>query len=276
MSFSVFMAALFSAFMHAVWNVYAKKSSDKLSHFTVMSVTYTGLGAAVALSSPFIFLDHAPLLILAALFHVLYRFLLSLNYEDGDLNFVYPLCRGFAPFVVIVLSLLVIREFPSRTELAGIILISACIIGFGLNKSHHSWKTYFIALGTGLCIAAYSFLGGLAARQIGNALLSVSYIAIIDGPLFVLTAYIRQPQRLKDNITGNLHVAAAGGIISFFGYAIAMWCMKHADMSAVTALRATSVMFAAVLAAVILKEKTAPLRGILIFFICMGIILIKL
>ncbi|HVY69433.1 MAG TPA: EamA family transporter, partial [Verrucomicrobiae bacterium] len=48
--------------------------------------------------------------------------------------------------------------------------------------------------------------------------------------------------------------AAASGIISVVGYGVVIWAMKRGSMGMVSALRETSVLFAAVLGRIFLGE----------------------
>ena len=277
MSTFVFTAVLFSALLHAVWNAYAKSSNDKLSHFVVMAVADLPIALIIVLFFQILPpMEAVPYLIGTAVAHVFYRFLLSTNYETGDLGFVYPISRGSAPLIVLVLSLLVIQDSPSPLQLLGIVLISISILSFGFNRAHHSKREYVLILLTGLSIASYSFFGGVAARIMDNAWLAIAYVTLIDGPAYLLLALKHDKQRVFKNIGTCWKVAAIGGVISFIGYGIATWAMTLADMSAVTALRATSVLFATMIGVFFLKEKLSAQRFIAAIVIVLGIAVIKL
>ncbi len=277
MSLFVFLAVLFSAFLHALWNAYAKNSADKFSYFVVMSAT----DAVIALFLIFLFPDTPftaalPYIILTAFAHVAYRFLLCTAYETGDLGFIYPICRGIAPLIVLVLSLLLIGEAPSWLQLFGITFISFSILSFGLNCSHHGYKNYIFALLTGLSIACYSFFGGMAARVMDNAWLAIAYITIIDAPAYIFLAFAYDKKRILDNISTGWKSAVIGGAVSFVGYCIATWAMTQEDMSSITALRATSVLFATIFSVYFLKEQFSMQRVIAAVVIVGGIALIKI
>jgi drug/metabolite transporter (DMT)-like permease len=55
-------------------------------------------------------------------------------------------------------------------------------------------------------------------------------------------------------------LAALGGTASIGSYAIALWAMTRAPVAAVSALRETSVLFATVLGAWLLKERLGAQR----------------
>jgi len=68
----------------------------------------------------------------------------------------------------------------------------------------------------------------------------------------------------------------AGGAMSLASYWIAIWAMTVAPIALVAALRETSVLFAAAIAVVILKEPFGPIRAISAALMVSGILLIRL
>ena len=67
-----------------------------------------------------------------------------------------------------------------------------------------------------------------------------------------------------------------GGALSLASYWIAIWAMTVAPIPLVAALRETSVLFAAVIAVVVLKEPLQRPRIIAALMIVAGLILIRL
>jgi drug/metabolite transporter (DMT)-like permease len=70
-------------------------------------------------------------------------------------------------------------------------------------------------------------------------------------------------------------MALAGGGLAMTSYGIALWAMTHAPIGAVAALRETSVLFGAVIAAVVLKERFGPPRWIATVAIGIGLVLLR-
>ena len=67
-----------------------------------------------------------------------------------------------------------------------------------------------------------------------------------------------------------------GGLAAFFGYAIVIWAMTQAPIAAVAALRETSVVFAAIIGVVALREPFHPQRAVAALVILTGIILLRI
>ncbi len=98
-------------------------------------------------------------------------------------------------------------------------------------------------------------MDGAGARASGNALAYVLWLTFIEGIPF-LALDPRAPRtarhRLHPRAAGD--AALLGGCCSVAAYAIVLWAMTRAPIAAVAALRETSVLFAALIGAVLLKE----------------------
>jgi drug/metabolite transporter (DMT)-like permease len=64
---------------------------------------------------------------------------------------------------------------------------------------------------------------------------------------------------------------ALGGILMFAGYAVVIYAMTLAPMARIAALRETSVVFAALIGAVFLKEPVARLRIVAAVIVAAGV-----
>jgi drug/metabolite transporter (DMT)-like permease len=64
--------------------------------------------------------------------------------------------------------------------------------------------------------------------------------------------------------------AVGGGLISLVAYGIVVWAMGRADMARVSGLRETSILFAAVIGALFLKEPFTLRRGLSAVLITCG------
>ena len=70
-------------------------------------------------------------------------------------------------------------------------------------------------------------------------------------------------------------MAALGGGATIGSYAIALWAMTRAPVASVAALRETSVLFAALLGALLLKERFGVQRAIGTGVIVAGVIALR-
>jgi drug/metabolite transporter (DMT)-like permease len=115
------------------------------------------------------------------------------------------------------------------------------------------------ALATGASIAAYTVVDGLGVRASGN------WVAYTGGVFAFFLAmplwYLARGRRAMFTIPmAEAAKAASGGAISLLAYAAIIWAMQASPMGAVSALRETSVVFAALLGAAFLGERLTALR----------------
>src|SRR5688572_23004995 len=103
---AVTLAVLVAALCHASWNAIIRMRGDKLISMTLL-VTASGVIALPGLLfAPVLPAGAWPFLIASALIHVGYNTFLALSYHHGELSKVYPLVRGSAPLLTLVISLL--------------------------------------------------------------------------------------------------------------------------------------------------------------------------
>lgn len=126
MSTLAFCLILFSAIMHALWNLLVKRSRDKTIYIWWMFVVSASLFTALLplLPGPFP-VPSAYILALAAgggLCFVLYHIANGQAYRSGDLSLVYPLSQTSALYVPLWGSLL-LNEVISGRGMCGIALV---------------------------------------------------------------------------------------------------------------------------------------------------------
>jgi drug/metabolite transporter (DMT)-like permease len=115
------------------------------------------------------------------------------------------------------------------------------------------------ALATGVSIAAYTVVDGIGVRASGNW---VAYTGGVFGFFLAVPLwYLARGRRAMFAVSpAEVVKAASGGAISLLAYGAIIWAMQSSPMGAVSALRETSVVFAALLGAAFLGERLTALR----------------
>lgn len=165
----VLVAVMAAAFMHATWNALIKLGTSKLTSMLILTVVQGGFGLIIALTRPMPD-PHVWLWLLASgVFHSAYKLFLAYAYEQGDLSRVYPIARGTAPMVVLVISALFLADKIAGWEYVGIIILGLGILlmARGVFSSGESRKLLPFALGSAMATAGYSIVDGLGAREAG-------------------------------------------------------------------------------------------------------------
>ena len=123
MSLSIFIAILCAALLHASWNALVKNSSDKIQGMLVLTLTHGCLGVIIACFVEIPKIEAWPWLLASVLFHVIYQCLLALAYNHGSLSRVYPIARGTAPLIVLLVSFLFLEDILVTMEILGILIL---------------------------------------------------------------------------------------------------------------------------------------------------------
>jgi len=260
---------LLAALLHAAWNFLVKGSEDPLT------ALWAALCAALVFYFP-LFLLRLPgaqfepggwIFVLATgVLHTVYFFTLGLAYRAGDLSAVYPLARGSAPLMVVVLAAFFLKERISLAGGAAILLVVAGIYvihlkgfraGDWLSPIRRGRETAVRwALATGLTTAAYSVVdkAGVARVSPEIYIYLMFLLSILFMAPYTLTGAraVRVRELLRDRAA--LLRTAAGGICTMAGYMLVLFAMRMSKVSYVVAAREVSVVIGAALGVFVLKE----------------------
>lgn len=269
---------LLAAFLHAAWNALVKAGHDRLVVLTIANATGVVVSLLIA---PFVSLPLPaswPFLLASVLLHTGYYFFLIHAYRVGDLSHVYPLARGLSPLLVALFAAVFANELPSLLGLVGVVLACAGIVSLTF-ESGPPWRgdtrPLAHAAGTALFIAAYTLADGMGVRRAGQPLAYIVWLMIIDGlPIILFTTYVRR-HALIATIGGNWRAGCTSGVLQFGAYSLVIWAMSLGAMASVSALRETSVIFAAFIGALVLKERVGPLRIAAALLVAAGIVTMR-
>lgn len=278
MTLTVSFAVLFAALLHAGWNAMIKGGTDALMN-TAAIVAGAGI---VALPSLFIVPLPAPpsrpYLGASAAIHLAYYYLMVNAYRTGDLSLVYPLMRGVAPLLTAALGILWLAELPGAFTWIGIALISAGVFALAFRTANHAPSPRAVghALANAIVIALYTIVDGTGARLAGDACSYIAWLFVIDALPFTAWMLAARRQAFVAFVTAHPWRGLAGGGLSAAAYAIPVWAMTKAPVAAVASLRETSVLFAALFSARLLRERLNARRWAGACAIVAGTVALKL
>lgn len=276
MTVTVFCILLFAALLHASWNAIVKAGSDKL--YSAISVS--GSAAFIALVmlpfSPQPSLASAPYLAVSCALQVIYTVLVAKTYQVSDMSQTYPLMRGTAPLLVALISVIALGDTLSTFAWFGIAVICLSILGMACNGRHSPKRGIWLALLNSCFIAGYTLVDGTGVRLAGSALGYTLWTFFMNGFCLLAWAMIARRREVSHYLVNNWKKGLPGGIGTMGSYGLALWAMTQAPLAVVAALRETSILFGALLAFLLLKEKVAGLRIIAACGIAAGAILLRL
>jgi drug/metabolite transporter (DMT)-like permease len=249
---------LISGFLHAVVNAILKSGRDKISGRALID------GFSALLVLPLAFYVPLPAGAWVWIFaswavHLVYLIALIKAFESLDMSVAYPIARGIAPILASAGAVLIFHEPITRATIVGILLVSSgvALIGLhrGLNRRALAWSGL-----TGVCVALYTVIDAQGVRAAPSALSYIVWIFLILG---LGIAFMFAAWRGRAFLAAAAHQwkpGLAAGSLSILTYGLALLALRLGATPALSALRETSILFAAVIAVVFLKERARPLR----------------
>ncbi|WP_044183987.1 DMT family transporter [Phytobacter massiliensis] len=276
MTITVFCVLLFAALLHASWNAIVKAGSDKL----YSAICVSGSAAAMALVmlpfSPQPALASVPFLAASCVLQVIYTVLVAKTYQVSDMSQTYPLMRGTAPLLVALISVVALGDSLSGLAWTGIGVICASILGMAMNGRSRSQRGIVLALVNACFIAGYTLVDGTGVRLAGTALGYTLWTFFLNGFCLLAWAMVVRRREVSRYLVNNWQKGVPGGIGTMGSYGLALWAMTQAPLAVVAALRETSILFGALIACVLLKEKVSGVRIVAACGIAAGAILLRL
>lgn len=278
MTFSVALV-LFAALLHAVWNALVKSGKNK-----VLAMAMVGLGTAVTAAfflpfTPFPRPESWNCLFSSVLLHLGYGLSLAFAYREGALNRVYPVARGTGPLIVACASGPLIAEELSLSTWLGVFFVSAGILILGYGKgdgSERRKRAILFAVITGAFIAGYTVVDGLGVRSAGESIRYITWLFFFDGLTLGTVTFLWYRRRAFRFARLYWRQGLGGGILSFAAYGIVLWAMTLNKIALIASLRETSVIFAAVIGTVFLKEPFGRVRILAAALVGTGVIMLQL
>jgi drug/metabolite transporter (DMT)-like permease len=260
---------LLAAFMHAAWNALLRGGVDRAQSMAIMNATL-GIAGLVLLAIAGLPAPASWVYVVASgVLHWIYVALLVVTYRSGDLGETYPVARGSSPALVALGGSVFAGEWMNVLGIVGIGLVCGGIFMLAAAKGRLRHMNLPWALATGVSIAAYTVVDGFGVRASGNWLgyTAAIFAFFIFVPLWFLA---KAGTEFFKTTTSEAAKAIGGGVISILAYGAIIWAMQASPMGAVSALRETSVVFAALLGAAFLGERLTAQRIVACCIIAAG------
>ncbi|MBB3769875.1 drug/metabolite transporter (DMT)-like permease [Angulomicrobium tetraedrale] len=279
MDLSVFLAVIAAAAMHAGWNAILKIRLDPFIAVVLVNAACGLIALPVALwlgpPEPHLW----PWIIASILIHLVYYLTLSGAYRLADMGLVYPLARGSAPLLTTLLSVTLVGEAIDAQGFLGVVVLALGILAIAWRRKGLAaldGRALRLALACGVSITAYTLVDGLGARSASSPHMYTSWLFVMDSLVITIFGLAwKGPRALKPALS-FIGPGFAGGAMSLAAYWISIWAMTRAPIGLVAAVRESSVLFAAVIAVVVLHEPLRRERLVSAALIVAGLVLIKL
>lgn len=276
---------LTAAVLHAGWNVLLKTSGDTLWTAVRLQVIGTaillpvGIAAWVNIGRPAVPAEALWLAVGSGVLEAIYFVCLSAAYRRGALSLVYPLARGSAPLLAVIVGIVLLGEQLVPLALVGV----GCLL-LGILLVARPWRAFQaagaanrgaigFALATGGSIAAYSAVDRLGVRLtepwlygailavVATTVLSITVVVgrrmgwLAPAPVVASLGDGSPPPPARGRVASFGRDAIAG-VLSLGAYLLVLIAYSIAPLATVAPLRESGIVLAAAWGALRLGETT--------------------
>ncbi len=243
--------ALGAAGLHALWNLLLARERDTEAATAVALAALVAVLVLPAALTWRVDADAIPFIVGSAALELAYVALLATAYRRYELSLVYPVARGLAPVLAL---LIVVAAGGARPSTVGVVGVLAVAIGVLLVRGARG-DLGGLAFGIVIAgaIAGYTVVDryGIRHAAAGPYLLLVMLGPALVYPFFV---GVRRARAAVSPVTVVIGGASAAA------YLLVLLALRLASAPAVAAVRESSVVIATAAAAVVLHERVSSTR----------------
>jgi drug/metabolite transporter (DMT)-like permease len=264
--------------LHACWNAIAKQVKDGLMAFAWIGLAAGAIGGVALAFTGMPAGPAIPFAIASGIIHLGYNLGLMNSYRLGAFNQTYPIARGMSPLIVAIGAYFLAHEDLGTAALIGVVTLAIGLMSLAFSAgriTRADSPAVIAAIFTGLTIAAYTIVDGLGVRHSHDPWAYAALLFVLEGPPIAVVAAFRRPAR-QWRETSAIRYGVLAGALSVIAYGIVLWAQTRAPLAEVAAIRETSVVFAALIGFLVLREDFGRRRVAAAVVIATGIVLIGL
>jgi len=239
---AVLPLVLLAAVFHAAWNALLKASENPLSLATraiawgtVLSLPPVAV-AWVVTGRPGLPLAGWLLAMASAFLELIYFITLSTAYQRGELSVVYPIARGTAPLLAVLVGVILLGERLHASALLGVIALLGGI--WAVRRPATAGSALWPALLTGVLIAAYSSLDRIGVR-LGPSWL-YGWLLWLFAAIF-LTAFTAVRRVPGSRLTVKPTLSIGVGALMTGSYFMILFALSVAPLAIIAPLRESAI-----------------------------------
>jgi drug/metabolite transporter (DMT)-like permease len=260
---------LASAFVHATWNLLAKKAGGGAVFvwlFAAISmVLYAPIVAVVLIATdPSIGAAEIGFMAGSAVLHVAYFLTLQRGYAVGDLSLVYPLARGTGPLITTAAAIALLDEQPSAVAISGTVLITVGVITLAGNfaTAREKRSAVLLALLTGLLIACYTLWDKQAVDTGDVPPILLNWGNDVGRALYLLPVVATRRADIRSLWNSRRREVIGVAALSPIAYFLVLTALTFTPASYIAPAREVGILIGAALGARVLAEAD-PLRRLI-------------
>lgn len=267
MSLAPLILVVIAAFIHATWNLLAKRAAAAgpafvFAYNVVATVAYLPWVIWLLATREQVWNWPIAFCFLAsAIIHLGYSLCLQRGYQVADLSVVYPIARGTGPLFSSIGAFILLQEAPTWL---GVIGLAAVVAGIGFISTQGNLAAFRQpkgqegvrwGLGTGSLIAAYTVVDGYGVKVLGIHPVLLDWFSnflrlFLLGPLM-----LKRRAHMMKAMEGHWWLAVGVGLFSPLSYILVLTAVDMgAPLSLVAPAREMSMMVGAIFGMLILRE----------------------
>lgn len=254
---------LASAFLHAWWNLLAKRAGGGATFIWLYATLACLIYAPVVVFLAFA--DRIQLnavsvafLVLSTLLHALYLLVLHRGYQLGDLSIVYPVARGTGPAVATLAAILLLGERPPMMALIGAALVIVGVVLLTTEERSEPAPNLRAAIASGftcgLFIAAYTVCDKYAVATLELSPFLLACVFNLGISVLMLPAVIRHREQMRAEWSKHRRQIITIAVLYPGAYLLVLQAMSFTPLSYVASAREISILFGALLGTRLLGE----------------------
>jgi drug/metabolite transporter (DMT)-like permease len=254
---SAFLLALAAAVVHALWNLLLARARDPEAAGAVALLTAVVVFAPLVALQWEIEAEAWPYIAASSLLELVYFALLGAAYRRAEVSVVYPLARGLAPVLVLVVGVLALGADSSAAQAVGVVLVGLGVLLVRGVRRPAAASGVLFGLAIACSIAAYTLVDDEGIR-FANAVTYLELTLLVPAIGYAAgIAAVKGSSALRAEL-GPASVVAGVGM--WVAYGLVLAALARAEAAPVAAVRETSVVFASVGAGLFLHERVGPAR----------------
>ena len=288
MTLASILLVVLAAFVHAGWNLLAKRAASVgpvfVFAYNLVACLAYGPWVLVLLVQGNIVWTPAGIGFVhcSGLIHLAYSLCLQRGYQLADLSVIYPVARGTGPMLSTIGAFLILGEPPSGSGVTGLVLVVAGILLIATQgnlatftrpggQTGVKWGT-----ATGGLIASYTVVDAYAVKALGIAPVVLDWVSNLLRFFLLLPLVLANLRRALAAMRGHWGLAIGVGLLSPLSYILVLAALAGgAPLSLVAPMREMSMMVGALLGMLILREAVGPWRLVGCGVLIAGVILLS-
>ncbi len=252
-----------AAFVHATWNLLAKRVGGGAGFVWLFGALSAAIYAPLALAviviqRPRFGAVELGFVLGSALLHIAYYLLLQRGYRVGDLSLVYPLARGTGPMLSTAGAIVLLGERPGPLALAGaaVVVGGVFVLAGGARGSGGVGGGAAVAYGllTGCLIGAYTLWDKHAVASLLIPPLVLDWATSLSRAALLAPVAYRRREEVRWHWRVHRRAVLAVAALNPLSYILVLTALTFTPVSYVAPAREISILVGTVLGARLLAE----------------------